>query len=54
MMTTYSVLHMNTCECCGNNNGKWYVIDDNYETELCGKCAKDLRKIGEDVKRMEV
>jgi uncharacterized membrane protein len=41
------------CENCWTRQGKWYVIDDNYETTLCGPCVKDLRSYGEDVKRIE-
>lgn len=46
---------MNYCEMCGRKNMvvRWYVIDDNMETELCGTCAKEMRKAGEKVEAIK-
>lgn len=40
---------MDTCECCGKRQGKWYVWDGNAEMTLCRPCVREMRAAGEDV-----
>jgi len=35
--------HM-TCEMCWKRAGRWYLLDKNMETTICGKCAAEIRK----------